>query len=78
MELLNFIKRLNKKGIKLVVKNGSLNVKSNAEIDSELLSEIKSNKDRIIEYLEKYQKENISPELLEKYQQSESINKELL
>ena len=54
MELLNFFKRVNKKGIKLVVKNGLLNVKSNSNIEPELLLEIKANKDIIIEYLEKF------------------------
>ena len=78
MELLSFFKRINKKGIKLVVKEGSLRVKSATKIDPEILSEIKSNKKIIVEYLEKYQQENISSELLEKYQQSSSVNKELL
>ena len=77
MELLNFFKKINKKGIKLIAKNGALNVKSNVKIDPELLLEIKTNKAAIIEYLEKYDEKNISESLLAKYQ-SGTINKALL
>ncbi|MEL6558317.1 MAG: amino acid adenylation domain-containing protein [Bacteroidota bacterium] len=77
MELLNLFKKANKKGIKLALRNGKLSVKSNAAIDPELLLEIKTNKDAIVAYLEKYDKKNIAAELLEKYQH-EDTNKDLL
>ncbi|WP_144219864.1 non-ribosomal peptide synthetase [Flavobacterium anhuiense] len=77
MEFLSFFQRINKKGIKLVLKNGSLSIKSNTEIDSGLLREIRENKPQIIEYLEKYQSENITKELLEKYQGEKIIKKVL-
>ncbi|MBJ6369864.1 condensation domain-containing protein, partial [Snuella sedimenti] len=67
MDLLSFFQRLNKQGVKLVLNNGSLNVKSNKRVDQQLLLEIKSNKRSIIEYLKKYQGENAA-ELQEKYQ----------
>ncbi|MFD2943659.1 TubC N-terminal docking domain-related protein, partial [Flavobacterium notoginsengisoli] len=66
MEFLSFFQRINKKGIKLVLNNGSLSIKSNAEIDSETLSEIKENKELIIRYLQKYQTGNVTQQILEK------------
>ncbi|WP_173964030.1 non-ribosomal peptide synthetase, partial [Flavobacterium collinsii] len=77
MEFLSFFQRINREGIKLVLNNGSLSIKSNGEIDSELLLEIRNNKEQIIEYLKKYQSENVAPDLLEKYQ-SKNIKKKLL
>ena len=77
MELLSFFKKINKKGIKLLLKNGKLNVKSNTAIDPELLLEIKTNKEAIIAYLEKYDEKNIAADVLEKYQ-SQDLNKDLL
>ncbi|WP_075344662.1 non-ribosomal peptide synthetase [Tenacibaculum agarivorans] len=68
MDLLSFFQRLNKQGVKLVLKDGSLSVKSNKRVDQQLLLEIKSNKASIIEYLKKYQSDNAN-ELQEKYQQ---------
>ncbi|CAM1366294.1 amino acid adenylation domain-containing protein [Tenacibaculum xiamenense] len=66
MDLLSFFQRLNGQGVKLVLKDGSLSVKSNKKVSQELLLEIKSNKELIIDYLKKYQGENANG-LQEKY-----------
>ncbi|MCX2765062.1 amino acid adenylation domain-containing protein, partial [Aquimarina muelleri] len=66
MDILSFFHKLDKEGIKLVLKNGSLNIKSNFEIDPEILSEIKYNKTRIVEHLKNYQDEDTTDDILEK------------
>ncbi|MFD2943644.1 non-ribosomal peptide synthetase, partial [Flavobacterium notoginsengisoli] len=66
MEFLSFFRKLDKEKIKLVLKDGSLSIKSNAEINPNLISEIKENKDLIISYLESLEKEDTRNELLEK------------
>ncbi len=54
-DILNIVKEANKKGVKLVMNKGSLNLKSTKTIDPELLQKIKDHKVSIIQYLEKYQ-----------------------
>ncbi|WP_348704103.1 amino acid adenylation domain-containing protein, partial [Tenacibaculum sp. 190524A02b] len=77
MDVLSFFQRLNKEGVKLVLKDGSLSVKSNKKISQELLLEIKSNKSLIIDHLKEYQGGNATTELQQKYQRR-GTNKELL
>ncbi|CAL2092255.1 amino acid adenylation domain-containing protein [Tenacibaculum sp. 190524A02b] len=67
MDLLIFFQKLNKEGVKLTLKDGTLRVKSNKKVKQEILSEIKENKEIIIDYIQSYQKENINVELKEKY-----------
>ncbi|CAM1358023.1 amino acid adenylation domain-containing protein [Tenacibaculum xiamenense] len=69
METINittFFRKLYKEGIKLVLKDGSLNIKANSEIDPEILAEIRSNKDLIIDYLRSFENDSVSEQLLEK------------
>ncbi|SNS04672.1 condensation domain-containing protein, partial [Flavobacterium sp. ov086] len=66
MEFSSFFQRLNREGIKLVLKGDLLSVKSNTNIDPTVLLEIKNNKELIIQYLKKYQDENTTEELLKK------------
>ncbi|MGO4773904.1 condensation domain-containing protein, partial [Flavobacterium sp. W22_SRS_FK3] len=66
MEFSSFFERLNKEGIKLVLKGDLLSIKSNANIDPTVLLEIKNNKELIVRYLQKYQDENTTKELLKK------------
>ncbi|REG91597.1 condensation domain-containing protein, partial [Flavobacterium aquicola] len=66
MEFLSFFERLNREGIKLVLKGDLLSVKSNTNIDPTVFLEIKNNKELIIQYLKKYKDEDTSEELLKK------------
>ncbi len=54
-EVLNILREANQQGIKIVLAKGSLSIQSNADIDPRLLQKIKENKERIIQYLEKFQ-----------------------
>ncbi|MFH6945822.1 non-ribosomal peptide synthase/polyketide synthase [Flavobacterium sp. FlaQc-49] len=66
MEFLSFFRKLDKEKIKLVLIDGSLNIKANSEIDPELILEIRENKAGIIKYLEGLENEDTVGELLKK------------
>ena len=66
MEFLSFFRKLDKEKIKLVLIDGSLNIKSNSQIDPELILEIKENKAGIIKYLEGLENEDTVGELLKR------------
>ncbi|SEB35185.1 amino acid adenylation domain-containing protein [Tenacibaculum sp. MAR_2009_124] len=63
MDIISFLHRLDKEGIKLVLKNGALNIKANAEINPETIQELKSNKQQIIDHLKAYEEEGATNEL---------------
>ncbi len=66
MNITSFFRKLYKKGIKIVLKDDALNIKADSEIDPEILAEIKSNKELLIEYLKSYESDDSSAEVLEK------------
>ncbi len=66
MNITTFFRKLRKEGITLILKDDSLNVKANSEINSEIIAEIKSNKDLIIKHLKSFENDDISEQLLEK------------
>ncbi|SEC23103.1 amino acid adenylation domain-containing protein [Tenacibaculum sp. MAR_2009_124] len=66
MDITIFFRKLYKEGIKLVLKDGSLNIKADAEINPEIITEIRNNKELIINYLKAYEEDTSSESLLEK------------
>ncbi len=66
MDITIFFRKLYKEGIKLVLNDGSLNIKADAEIDPEIINEIRNNKELIIDYLRAYEEDTSSESLLEK------------
>ncbi|SEC23137.1 amino acid adenylation domain-containing protein [Tenacibaculum sp. MAR_2009_124] len=66
MNITTFFRKLHKEGITLILKDGSLNVKANSEINSEIIAEIKANKNLIVKHLKSFENNDISEQLLEK------------
>ncbi|CAM1358028.1 amino acid adenylation domain-containing protein [Tenacibaculum xiamenense] len=66
MDITIFFRKLYKERIKLVLKDGSLHIKADAEIDPEIISEIRNNKELIINHLKAYEDDTSSESLLEK------------
>ncbi|WP_348705609.1 condensation domain-containing protein, partial [Tenacibaculum sp. 190524A02b] len=59
LEILEVLKISEKEGIKLVLENGGLSIKTKkTSIDSDLLQKIKNQKEVLISYLEKHQKDS--------------------
>ncbi|WP_083629583.1 non-ribosomal peptide synthetase [Tenacibaculum agarivorans] len=57
MDIISFFHRLDKEGIKLVLKNDSLKIQAKTEIKPEIIKELKSNKQLIIDHLKAYEDE---------------------
>ncbi|WP_345027292.1 amino acid adenylation domain-containing protein, partial [Flavivirga jejuensis] len=55
-EILDILKEVNIKGVKISVNKGALSIKSTTPIDAPLLQNIKDNKGLIIQYIEKHQR----------------------
>ncbi|WP_046746002.1 non-ribosomal peptide synthetase [Kordia zhangzhouensis] len=62
--VISILKEGKEKGIKLVLNNGALTAKSDVAIDRDLLHKIKTNKEQIIQYLEKFQGRENSEKLV--------------
>ncbi len=66
MDVTVFFRKLYKEGIKIVLKDDGLNIKSDSKIKPETLAEIKRNKELLIDYLKSYENDESSEKLLAK------------